>query len=69
MGIDFVGPISPTADDSSRHILTLSDYCTNWVPSSDKSVVLWLLHLSRDACGVSLATQQVLSDPMQFKFL
>ena len=40
VGIDFIGPISPTADDGSRYILTLSDYCTKWVeaiPTPDKS--------------------------------
>lgn len=40
VGIDFVGPISPTAEDGSRYIFTLSDYCTKWVeaiPTADKS--------------------------------
>lgn len=41
VGINFIGPISPTADDGSHYILTLSDYCTKWVeaiPTADKSV-------------------------------
>lgn len=42
IGIDFVGPISPTADDGSCYILTLSDYFTKWVeaiPTADKSAL------------------------------
>lgn len=40
VGIDFVGPISPTADDGSVYILTITDYFTKWVeaiPTVDKS--------------------------------
>ena len=40
VGIDFVGPLTPLADDGSRYILTLSDYFTKWVeaiPTPDKS--------------------------------
>ncbi len=40
VGIDFIGPLSPAADDGSRFILTLSDYFTKWVeavPTCDKS--------------------------------
>ncbi len=40
LGIDFVGPLSPTANDDSRYILTMSDYFTKWVeaiPTPDKS--------------------------------
>ena len=40
IGIDFVGPLSPTADDGSCYILTISDYFTKWVeaiPTPDKS--------------------------------
>ena len=40
VGIDFVGPISPVADDGSRYILTIADYFTKWVeaiPTVDKS--------------------------------
>ena len=40
VGIDFIGPVSPEADDGSRFILTLSDYFTKWVeavPTVDKS--------------------------------
>ena len=39
IGIDFVGPISPTADDGSRYVLTISGYFTKWVeaiPTADK---------------------------------
>ena len=38
--IDFVGPLTPPAEDGSRYILTLSDYFTKWVeavPTPDKS--------------------------------
>ena len=40
LGIDFVGPLTPPAEDGSRYILTLSDYFTKWVeavPTPDKS--------------------------------
>ena len=40
LGIDFVGPLTPTTEDGSRYILTLSDYFTKWVeaiPTPDKS--------------------------------
>lgn len=40
IGIDFVGPLSPIAEDGSHYILTISDYFTKWVeavPTPDKS--------------------------------
>ena len=40
LGIDFVGPISPTADDGSQYILTVTDYFSKWseaLPTIDKS--------------------------------
>ena len=40
IGIDFIGPISPMADDGSSYILTITDYFTKWVeafPTADKS--------------------------------
>ena len=40
IGIDFIGPLSPAADDGSHYILTLSNYFTKWVeaiPTTDKS--------------------------------
>ena len=30
LGIDFVGPISPSLPIGKRYILTISDYCTKW---------------------------------------
>lgn len=39
ISIDFVGPLSPEADDGSSYILTVSDYFTKWVealPTSNK---------------------------------
>ena len=33
IGIDFVGPITPTSVNGSRYILTISDYFTKWVKS------------------------------------
>ena len=40
IGIDFIGTISPEADDGSRYFLTLSDYFTKWVeavPTANKT--------------------------------
>ena len=40
IGIDFIGPLSPTADDGSKYILTVSDYFSKWVeavPTPDKT--------------------------------
>jgi len=31
IGIDFVGPITPTSHNGNRFILTVSDYFTKWV--------------------------------------
>ena len=39
IGIDFVGPLSPEADDGNSYILTISDNFTKWVealPTSNK---------------------------------
>ena len=30
LGIDFVGPISPSSPTGKQYILTISDYCTKW---------------------------------------
>lgn len=40
VGIDFVGPVSPVAEDGSRFILTITDYFTKWadaITTPDKS--------------------------------
>lgn len=40
IGIDFIGPLSPVADDGSRYILTICDYFSKWVeavPTPDKA--------------------------------
>ena len=40
IGIDFIGPLSPAADDGSTFILIVSDYFSKWVeavPTPDKS--------------------------------
>ena len=40
IGIDFIGPLCPVADDGSQYILTVSDYFTKWVeavPTPDKT--------------------------------
>lgn len=40
IGIDFIGPLSPKADDGNQYILTVSDYFSKWVeaiPTPDKS--------------------------------
>ena len=31
IGIDFIGPISPTSRSGNHYILTISDYFTKWV--------------------------------------
>ena len=31
LGIDYIGPISPTSDNGNRYILTICDYFTKWV--------------------------------------
>ena len=31
IGIDFIGPLTPVAQDGSQYILTISDYFTKWV--------------------------------------
>ena len=31
IGIDFVGPISPSSTKGSRYILTIADYFSKWV--------------------------------------
>lgn len=39
VGIDFIGPLSPTSLDGCRYIFTLSDYFTKWVeavPTANK---------------------------------
>jgi len=61
MGIDFAGPISSTADDSSRQTLTLSDHCTNGLKQ-----LLWLLRFLRYVFAVSFTTYKVLSDVVKF---
>ena len=40
LGIDFMGPLTPEAEDGSQYILTISDYFTKWVeaiPTPDKT--------------------------------
>ena len=31
IGIDFIGPLTPVAQDGSQYTLTISDYFTKWV--------------------------------------
>ena len=45
VGIDFVGPISPTTDSGNRFILTMMDYFTKYgwakaLPSKEASTVV-----------------------------
>ena len=40
LGIDFIGPVSPVAEDGSRFVFTMTDYFTKWaeaIPTPDKS--------------------------------
>ena len=42
IGIDYIGPVSPEAEDGSKYILTVSDYFTKWVeaiPTIDNKAV------------------------------
>lgn len=48
IGIDFIGPISPPADDGSLFIFTVCDYFTKWVEAvgaTDKSAQTVAKHL------------------------
>ena len=31
IGIDFIGPLNPIAEDGAQYVLTISDYFTKWV--------------------------------------
>ena len=60
IGIDFVGPISPTAVDGSRFILTISDYFTKWVealstPDKSASSVATTLFKVSSLCACNVA--------------
>ena len=52
LGIDFVGPLTPPAEDGSRYILTLSDYFTKWVEA--------VLTPGKSANGVAAALFKVI---------
>uniref|UniRef100_A0A1X7T8J4 Integrase catalytic domain-containing protein n=1 Tax=Amphimedon queenslandica TaxID=400682 RepID=A0A1X7T8J4_AMPQE len=45
IGIDFIGPISPTSKSGNRYILTISDYFTKWASASQLP--------TKEACGVA----------------
>lgn len=42
IGMDFIGPISPTSTAGNRYILTISDYFTKftWAPTKEASGVV-----------------------------
>ncbi len=49
IGMDFIGPLFPTADDGSKYILTISDYFSKYVeaiptPDTCSSRVATLLY-------------------------
>ena len=56
VGIDFVGPISPVADDGNVFIFTITDYFSKWaeaIPTIDKSaasVATALFKVYNDLC-------------------
>ena len=42
LSIDFIGPVSPEAEDGNKYIFTVSDYFTKWVeaiPTIDNKAV------------------------------
>ena len=48
IGIDYIGPISPPAEDGSHYIFTVCDYFTKWVeatPTADKNATTVASHL------------------------
>lgn len=65
LGIDFVGPLTPEAEDGSRYILTISDYFTKWVeaiPTVDKNAstvaaVLFKVKLLGPSCFCTMHIQ------------
>ena len=68
IGIDFIGPLSPEADDGSRYILTVSDYFTKWVeaiPTIDKSASSVATALFK-VCVYAVCTVIAVSMPESF---
>ena len=55
IGIDFIGPVSPEAEDDSKYILTVSDYFTEWVeaiPTIDNKAVTVAAVLFKASCCI-----------------
>ena len=55
IGIDFIGPVSPEAEDGSKYILTVSDYFTKWVeaiPTIDNKAVTVAAVLFKASCCI-----------------
>ena len=55
VGIDYVGPLSPVADDGSHYILTVTDYFTKWcaaIATLDKSAASTSAALFKVQCTI-----------------
>ena len=55
VAIDYVGPLSPVADDGSRYILTVTDYFTKWcaaIATLDKSAASTSAALFKVQCTI-----------------
>ena len=57
IGIDFIGPVSPEAEDGSKYIFNVSDYFTKWVeaiPTIDNKTVTVATVLLKASCTMQI---------------
>ena len=63
IGIDFIGPVSPEAEDGSKYILTVSDYFTKWVeatPTIDNKAVTVAAVLFKASCIMQIQLNTII---------